>query len=127
MKQNTYKEKLQVLEALKTRPRRAVAINYYYNNIEGYSKKPVPFNLRIRRIERLFLDWEKIRDNYGMDKLKQNSGNKTNHRKGKRKIDINDLNENNRKIYQEIMKDILKEYKIPKTEIRDRMKRRKSQ
>lgn len=125
MKQTKYKEKIWVLKELEYRPRRAVAINYYYNNIKRYSKNKVPFNLRIRRIERLFMDWEYLRDNFGMKRLKETSGNRTNHSKGKRKININDLNENDRKIYQEIMEEILIEHQIPKSIIRDKMKKKK--
>jgi hypothetical protein len=50
-----------------------------------------------------------------MESLKLSSGNRTGNQKGRpKKISINNLDESNRKVYHEIMEEIMEEYNIPK-------------
>ncbi|MCK5867205.1 MAG: hypothetical protein KAG14_02285 [Mycoplasmataceae bacterium] len=127
MKHYKIEDKLWVLrELVKGRNRQSIALEFYYKFPNRYIGRNIKLPVILRRIGRLFLDWEYLRDNYGMNRLQKASGNKTNHKGGRpRKVSINDLNENDRKMYQEIIESIIKDHGISKKEISDKMKKEK--
>ncbi|TCG10303.1 IS3 family transposase, partial [Mycoplasma marinum] len=127
MKHYKFKDKLWALKQLDTgRNKRSVALEFYYNHLERYRDKGNKTSVILRRIERLFLDWVEIRDNLGMEKLRNAGGNKTRKRKGRPKeVSINDLTPNDREVYQKIINDILKDHNISRHEITERIKKEK--
>ncbi len=55
------------------------------------------------------------------------TGNKKVEGKGRPKVRINDLTENDRQIYQDIMEEVLEDYGIPKNHVMEKVKQRKKE
>ena len=127
MKQYKIEDKLWVLNELKSgRNRRAIAWEFYYGHMFRYTNRGNSKSQIIRRIERLFMDWEYLMDNYGMERLKKGGGNSTKGKvRGNRITSINNLSENDREVYQRIVEDILKDHGIAKSEITKKIREEK--
>ncbi|NQZ29218.1 MAG: hypothetical protein HRT98_02425 [Mycoplasmatales bacterium] len=64
MKQYKFEDKLWALKQLDSwRNKRSVVLEFYYNHQSRYSGKDIGMNVIFKRIERLFMNWIKIRDN----------------------------------------------------------------
>lgn len=134
MKQNKFSinEKIKYIKIAESQGFKSATIHFANDFREIYKNKSV--NKKSQKegflqtyANNLIRNWQKKYYNYGMNGLISTRGKNKSPRKSKKQYTINDLSENDRGIYQEIMENVLRRYGIDPAIVMDELKKRKQE